>query len=241
VEDGTSGTAIGAGGECMATAIAGAAGGIGVADGAGCVDSMGCAGPSKLSCPEFPSVMDVGATPPLTAGLGTLIESAGRRKTKKPIKDPITIAAAIPPTTPPINAPLLLLLLSVDSTVSVGVAPRGRIGAATAGGFVDGRICTSDGDKVGNKEGLVVFITTVGEGETTGAADTYRVKHPTSILDSHKSSVVMATLDIICGLDEVEPEANVLDALHPCLLEVLLNRVLSVSTTNWAVDSVQSK
>jgi hypothetical protein len=180
----TSGTAIGAGGGGMATAIAGAGGGIGVVDGAGCVASMGCAGPSKLSCPEVPSVMDVGATPPLTAGLGTLFESAGRRKTKKPIRDPITSAAAIPPTTPPINAPLLLFSpLPVDSTVNVGVAPRGRVtaGATTAGGLVDGRIGASTGGKVRNRDGLVVFMTTVGVGVTgalvnaTGAADEIRV------------------------------------------------------------------
>jgi hypothetical protein len=185
--DGTSGKATGAGGG-MATAIPGGGGGIGVVDRTGCLASMGCAGPSKLSCPPLPSVMDDGATPTLTAGLGTLLDSAGRRKTKKPIKDPITIAAAIPPTTPPINAPLLLLLLllsplPVDSTVNVGVAPRGRVaaGAATAGGFVDGRIGASTGGKVGNKDGLVVFTTTVGMGVTgalvngTGAADEIRV------------------------------------------------------------------
>jgi hypothetical protein len=166
----------------MATAIAGAGGGIGVVDGTGCVASMGCAGPSKLSCPEFPSVMDDGATSPLTAGLGTLLDSAGRRKTKKPIKDPIKSAAAIPPTTPPINAPLLLLSpLPIDSTVNVGVAPRDWIGEATAGGFVDGRIGASTGGKVRNIDGLVVFLTTVGVGVTgalvndTGAADEIRV------------------------------------------------------------------
>jgi hypothetical protein len=51
----------------------------------------------------------------------------------------------------------------------------------------------------------------------------------------------MATLDIICGLDEVESGANVLNAVHPCLLAVVLNSVSSESTSNWSVDSVHSK
>jgi hypothetical protein len=98
-----------------------------------------------------------------------------RRQTKNPIKDPITIAAAIPPTTPPINATLsLLLLLAVDSPDKVGVVALSRFGtAAVTEGFVGGLIGASIGGKVGNTEGLVVFIATVGEGETVGAADTY--------------------------------------------------------------------
>jgi hypothetical protein len=35
--------------------------------------------------------------------------------------------------------------------------------------------------------------------------------------------VVMATLDIICGLDEEEPGANAADVVHAYLLAVLLN------------------
>jgi hypothetical protein len=73
-----------------------------------------------------------------------------------------------------------------------------------------------------------VFIT-VGEGVTgalvvcTGGAVTYEVKHDSSIAESQLSSVVMATLDIFCGLDEEEPGANAANVVHAYLLAVLLN------------------
>jgi hypothetical protein len=51
----------------------------------------------------------------------------------------------------------------------------------------------------------------------------------------------MATLDIICGLDEVDLGANILDAAHAYLLEVVLNIPSSSSTYNWSFDSVHSK
>jgi hypothetical protein len=133
------------------------------------------AGPSKLSCPVVPSVKEYFA--PLTSDLCVLPESVLRRQTKNPIKNPITIAAPMPPTTPPINAPLLL---DVGPPGKVGVVATAWFGTATAtGGFVDGLTGAFIGDKVG--DGPVVFITTVGEGVTgafvtgTGAADTYRV------------------------------------------------------------------
>jgi hypothetical protein len=60
-------------------------------------------------------------------------------------------------------------------------------------------------------------------------------------MESQVLSVVMATVDIICGLDEVEPGANILYAEHEYLSVVVLNSVSSDNTSNWSVDSVHSK
>jgi hypothetical protein len=141
-----------------------------------CVYDTAAADPRKLSYSSVPSVTDNFAIF-MTSGFCVSPESDWRGQKSNPIMDPITITAAIPPTTPPINVPLSLLLLAVDSPDKVGVVALSWLGtaAATPEGFVGGLIDASSGGKVGNTDGLAMFIATVGEGETTGAADTYGV------------------------------------------------------------------